>query len=798
MSKNPKQSECRFYVGIDYGTSTSKLAYASPPLAGRKDPSVRNFPFTRKGTDSSTRYPSVVAFERSRKGNGQKAYAGFAAEALSEDVRQVNSGNVWAVVSPKMDLGEGYLYPFLPLEYSEPADLVALTLCGMVGEFEGTLRVKRSECRFLITVPSSFSSVQREELLSASGSLGIELNQDLLIDEPNAAFLGLLDHPQLYHLLRGSKGSYVMLVDFGAGTCDISLLSVMDDPTNEPYGLQIVNRAINDYGQLGGNDIDRLLADIMFSGASGDSSGLDTLDDGTGQRVTSFLTAHARNEKERLISHGRADSRTHQRDDRLNVPKLKLGGISVPAKTLHFYPEQLRSVVDSVLGRSEGRRVSFNSLVTNVLKKAGITSEQVGAIVLAGGSSKLFQGGYFRGFIDRMFPRLPDDRILTVDDPDLLISRGAAIECYNRFSKGKALIRPICPSNIGIRTAEGDYTELLQAGIPLPYPNQEDAVIQRSLYVPDPVPSVLRIPIVVQRFGEWKPVESWNIPLPASVEPYARLEFTCSMSLDKVLTLRCHSLSNPTVCFETRTTSWMNGKDPTPREERIARLRSSLRNSAIKQHPVAPGDMVNLVWEELKAEMFDLVRRRVEYLLTETPGQFSVSQQATLWNLRGLAADRQGDSGVALNAYLKAAAIRPEEAVYHYNVGLTYWWSFNDREKATAALRIATQIGKGLPAAWYWYGQLLSQTGDLAQGHQCDVTAMDLFQQSFTESADKWTTDMFRRVCDGLGHPYPDPLLKALLRTGDTDTDNISPSLIDHGDIIKLTPGQRKHETQPE
>ena len=44
---------------------------------------------------------------------------------------------------------------------------------------------------------------------------------------------------------------------------DISVLKISEDFSNEPFGVEILNIAINDYEELGGNTIDYDIAELL-------------------------------------------------------------------------------------------------------------------------------------------------------------------------------------------------------------------------------------------------------------------------------------------------------------------------------------------------------------------------------------------------------------------------------------------------------------------------------------------------------------------------------------------------------
>jgi molecular chaperone DnaK (HSP70) len=113
----------------------------------------------------------------------------------------------------------------------------------------------------IITVPASFQANQRKDVLRAAEMAKINASENMLIDEPNAAFLGYfnrlsLDEKQLW--ASNVKNKNVLIIDFGGGTLDLSILNI---DFRKEKGITISNRAISRYNDLGGQDIDWFIAE---------------------------------------------------------------------------------------------------------------------------------------------------------------------------------------------------------------------------------------------------------------------------------------------------------------------------------------------------------------------------------------------------------------------------------------------------------------------------------------------------------------------------------------------------------
>jgi molecular chaperone DnaK (HSP70) len=118
---------------------------------------------------------------------------------------------------------------------------------------------------YSISIPASFEANQRKDLKIALDECGIPFQDSLFIDEPNAAFLSYLveansNNLQNYNIPVDSP-LHILVFDFGAGTCDISILEI----GRKAGRLYSKNIAISKFEQLGGDDIDkRIVKEVLF------------------------------------------------------------------------------------------------------------------------------------------------------------------------------------------------------------------------------------------------------------------------------------------------------------------------------------------------------------------------------------------------------------------------------------------------------------------------------------------------------------------------------------------------------
>ena len=89
------------------------------------------------------------------------------------------------------------------------------------------------------------------------------VDKQALIDEPNSAFLSYVSDPELKSEISILEDypTNILVFDFGAGTCDISIIEV----GYSSKGFYSKNLSISRFEALGGNDIDKMIAkDILL------------------------------------------------------------------------------------------------------------------------------------------------------------------------------------------------------------------------------------------------------------------------------------------------------------------------------------------------------------------------------------------------------------------------------------------------------------------------------------------------------------------------------------------------------
>lgn len=254
----------KIFVGIDFGTSTTVVSIASSNEGVDKIKSIPielNQKMYDGGIYRSFKIPTVVAWHK------EALLVGEGARAVRLKLTQ--GKNLWH--SFKMELGEdfGCRYPESELNNEKikilnPKDVATLFFKYLKTQIQKYAIENNliGQIEYAVSIPASFEANQRKDLLESLQANNIMIGKQALIDEPNAAFLSYICDEDLKNQISINENfpTNILVFDFGAGTCDISILEI----ANTTKGYQSKNLAISRFEALGGNDLDKLIAENIL------------------------------------------------------------------------------------------------------------------------------------------------------------------------------------------------------------------------------------------------------------------------------------------------------------------------------------------------------------------------------------------------------------------------------------------------------------------------------------------------------------------------------------------------------
>lgn len=473
------------FVGIDFGTSTTVVSIAAIDKETKElktKPIWLNQKLADGAVQKSEKIPTVLALY-----NNQLLVGKGAADLKYQLKKGVN---VW--YSFKMELGEDLGSKYYNSELGResktpilnPKDAAKVFFQYLKAQIDRYVRTNNlpQNMHFAVSIPASFEANQRKELIYALEQNGMAINKQSLIDEPNAAFLSYVQvsssNNNPIRLPEGDNPK-VLVFDFGAGTCDVSILELGKDLN----GIYSKNLSISKFEKLGGDDIDRLIAiDYLFPQMLKES-GLSHKDFRTPEkkRIITQLLKPAEQlkimicenialqmsnrvlpssamSKESVSVGNEVVMDTRKGILTLTEPRLSYkefnDAMKVFLKTDSIVPYRTKKVADEFA-------TIFNPIDT-ALKKASITKDEVDYLLFIGGSSK---NPYVQASLKKKFDQ---SELLIPKDLQTHVSAGASIHSlvYNGFNKN--IIQPITSEPFLVITKDETPRIILRAGTHIP------------------------------------------------------------------------------------------------------------------------------------------------------------------------------------------------------------------------------------------------------------------------------------------------------------------------------------------
>lgn len=279
----------------------------------------------------------------------------------------------------------------------------------------------------VVSVPARFGEPQRRAVKEAARRAGLEVPR--LVNEPTAAAVArAFMEPE-----DADTERIVLVYDFGGGTFDVTVLAARGRV------CEVLSSAGDD--RLGGMDIDALLYR--------EASGVFRRDWGVDPDTDPFLAQQLMDLSERAKIELSSRSEVT-----ITVPFLNAGrGLAHPSFELSR--ERLEDLARPLVERSL-------DLVRLALEEAEKRPEDIGALVLSGGSSRI---PLVRSLLADYLPLEPESKV----NPEEIVAVGAAVEAaILSGGAGGFGVRDVNSRTYGVEIEGGRFVALLPRNEPLP------------------------------------------------------------------------------------------------------------------------------------------------------------------------------------------------------------------------------------------------------------------------------------------------------------------------------------------
>ena len=388
-------------IGIDLGTTNSCVAV----MEGGKPVVIEN-------AEGARTTPSVVAFTK----NGERL--------VGEPAKRqavTNSDNT--ISSIKREMGSNFRATIEGKGYS-PQEISAMVLQKLKADAEAHLGEKVDEA--VITVPAYFNDAQRQATKDAGKIAGLKVER--IINEPTAAALA--------YGLDNEKEQKIMVYDLGGGTFDVSIIEIGDGV------IEVLATAGNN--RLGGDDFDQRVTDYLIQQFKS-QEGIDLSSD---KMALQRLKEAAEKAKKELSSSTTTN---------INLPFIT----ATADGPKHLDMNLTRAKFDELTHDLVEKTVEP---VQQALKDAGLTTSELGQVLLVGGSTRI-------PAVQEKVKQLTGKEPSKTLNPDECVAIGAAIQggkLAGDAGAGDVLLLDVTPLSLSIETLGGVATRLIERNTTIP------------------------------------------------------------------------------------------------------------------------------------------------------------------------------------------------------------------------------------------------------------------------------------------------------------------------------------------
>lgn len=413
-------------IGIDLGTTNSCVCYWDKKESRARVVKIKDRSLTR----SVVRYNIIQS--NNRRGFGIRSAKEAVVDTVGDDAlamesREDNQQQDFILIESvkrKMGNEKGFDDGLID-KYLTPEQVSADILHYLKVNAEKELKTVIHSA--VITVPAHFGEKQREATRRAAEMAGISVLR--LLSEPMAAAMA-------YGLSVSVNKKIVLVIDFGGGTLDISLL-LIEDETFKAI-------AISGDNTLGGDDIDHLIMIAALNSSKNKKFTLSTIDE-----VKSKLSREEFSLLKRECEVFKKNICSDSKECTAIKFSWKDGG------DIDFFPtkDEFNKIISPAIDRGM-------KLIEDLIEQHKEEAEQIREVVLVGGSTKV---PLFRDSVQQLFPQI---ELCTSIKGFRAVAEGAAVQAaillgVDKKHLSKVLMLDAVPFSIGVENSLGEFQVMI-------------------------------------------------------------------------------------------------------------------------------------------------------------------------------------------------------------------------------------------------------------------------------------------------------------------------------------------------
>lgn len=567
----------------------------------------------------------------------------------------------------KLELGIDH-QPMYPNAVSEKLNMPYKIAGGILNYIRKSHVQDNSLPNTIITVPASFQANQRKDVLRAAEMAKIDTSENMLIDEPNAAFLGYFNRfsdDEKSAWAKEVKNKNVLVIDFGGGTLDLSILNV---DFRKDKGITISNRAISRYNDLGGQDIDTLIAEeflvpifknLCVSFDEADITDIKNIiipqlaliGEGLKIGISNKLSLKSVDQDVNNIN---INNISYTHDD----CQIKYKGVEYDLGSVTITANQFKDLFVKLF---RGKNYKFKYIdktististsISDIIEKAELGLDEIDYVLFVGGSS-------FNPFLHSLCcEKLSKSKALTSHEPDKLVAEGAAVYSYFLNVHNISLISPITSDTIGIIIKGNRFYPILEKGMSLP----------QNVHIPDfrlqsNMMSEVIVPVCIN--GTDFPIGEIRSALNSFYHTDSVVKIEAEITTDKVFRMKVF-VNDDLIGNAEFENPYGIGK-LTEEEIEVNNLKKELNSAKLSKNLKKEKEFLRkLIWKHYDVKNYQGSLEAAEEYIKRFD-----DQDEWVWNMIYISNNRLGRLQAASKALLRAIEINPTSPALHYNYSI--------------------------------------------------------------------------------------------------------------------------------